>query len=101
MHMSDSGICHLDHIISDKPDICFIDWFSTWYKVNKEKFLPYLNTIIKKLSDNKIKLVFLYLPRQDFEEARGIMYEESQNYLKELDIPFIDLRYEIEKKNIY
>lgn len=100
MHIQDAGICYLDNVISDKPDICFIDWFSTQFKGNKELFLPYLNTIIKKLTDNKIKLVFLYLPKQTFEESRGIMYEESQNYLKELDIPFIDIKYNIEKNNI-
>tara|TARA_B100000886_G_C20415808_1_gene489221 strand:- start:1427 stop:2326 length:900 start_codon:yes stop_codon:yes gene_type:complete len=100
MHMSDAGICYLDNIILDKPDICFIDWFSTGFVGNKERILPYLNTIIKKLNDNKIKLVFLYLPRHPFEEFRGIMYDESQNYLKELGIPFIDIKSNIEKNNI-
>lgn len=100
MHMFDAGICYVNNIISYSPDICFIDWFSTGYLNNIKNFLPYLNTIIKKLNDNNIKIIFLYFPRKNFEDLRKIMYEESQNYLKELNIPFIDLKYEIEKNNI-
>jgi hypothetical protein len=47
LHLTDAGICKIDHIIENKPNICFIDWFSTHYiETNKEKLYSYLDIIV-------------------------------------------------------
>lgn len=28
MHIYDAGICFINNVINDKPNYCFIDWFS-------------------------------------------------------------------------
>jgi hypothetical protein len=102
MHISDAGIIYIDEVLKNKPNICFIDWFSTGYLVKKIDFLPYLDTIITKFSDNKVKLVFLFLPRNPFEELRDIMYKDAKEYLTECNITYIELDeiYNNLKKNI-
>ena len=31
MHLFDAGICKIDEVVNENPNICFIDWFSTGF----------------------------------------------------------------------
>ena len=42
MQLSDAGICLIDKFIEIRPDICFVDWFSTWYMNQDGKFNLYI-----------------------------------------------------------
>jgi len=89
MHLFDAGICFIDDILLNKPDICFIDWFSTGYKSTDPSW--YLNTIVYKFTKASCRLVFLFLDRNPLEDDRIAMYDSVKLYCKKYGIPYLEL----------
>lgn len=82
MHLNDAGICFIDDILKLKPDICFIDWFSTAYIDRDGEAKIYLQTILQKLSLIRCRVVFLFFPYLGC-EGKIRFYEEMKEYLNE------------------
>jgi hypothetical protein len=92
MHLNDAGICKIDEIILEDPNICFIDWFSTGF-ITKDKEYLYilLDCIVRKLILINCKIVFLLLDRLDMSENRIVMYNHIMNYANVYNINYIEL----------
>jgi hypothetical protein len=97
MHLYDAGMIYINTILDFKPDICFIDWFSTGFITYDPNI--YLNTIINKFSNNNCKLIFLFFPRNPFEKSRKDMYNIVQKYLNLNNINYLDISNEFADLN--
>lgn len=82
MHLSDAGICFIDEILKLKPDVCFVDWFSTGYKDQDGEAKIYLQTILQKLSLINCRVIFLFFPYLRC-EGKDKFYVEMKEYLRE------------------
>lgn len=92
MHICDAGIVFINDIVNLKPDICFIDWFSTgWLTTDYNIILKYIDNILLKLTEINCKVIFLYLPRSPFETKRIKFYELTHKILNEYDVQYIDI----------
>lgn len=93
MHLPDAGICFVDKVADLKPDICFIDWFSTWYANQDGKFNLYLDAITEKLQKTGCRVIFLFLPNNRGLEECDVaqFYTVAKSYLKNKKIEFIPL----------
>lgn len=81
MHLNDAGLCKINEIIDLKPDVCFIDWFSTGFiPTEKGYFFRLLDCLVRKLMLINCKICFLLFDRLDFCEKRLIMYKNVINY---------------------
>lgn len=80
MHLSDAGVCFVDEVVKNKPEICFLDWFSTSKTDYGEKINDYLDAIIYKLYKNNIKPVFLLFPISEMLQTRLEMYDNIRKY---------------------
>ena len=97
MHLNDAAMCFMDNAIAEKPEICFIDWFSTGYNEISTSTEEYIDTIIHKFSQIQCKLVFLFLAYDD-NPAKAKFYTFCKKVLREREMAFIDLHDEIERK---
>lgn len=92
-HLNDAGVSYLDDVIAFEPKYCFIDWFSTGYiKYNEDKFdeiIEYVNTIIYKLINNNITIVFLTFP--DLTVDKEEVYLKLNSYLSSMYVPTLDI----------
>ncbi len=91
MHLNDAGICFIDEVLKEKPNYCFIEWFSTGYVESNVNFVKLIETIILKFSESKCKLVFLFFPVKSFDKKRAKMISVCKKILFKYDIAFIDL----------
>jgi hypothetical protein len=91
MHLDDAGICFIDEVIEYKPDVCFIDWFSTAKTNYGNNISTYLNTILYKLLNNNIKPIFLLLPISEMVKSRLEMYKNVKQYALDYNINCIDV----------
>lgn len=93
MHLSDAGICFVDKVVAVRPDICFVDWFSTWYANQDGKFSLYLDAITEKLQRTGCRVIFLFLPSNRGSEECDVakFYADAKSYLKKKKIEFIPL----------
>lgn len=84
MHLSDAGICFVDKVIAERPDICFVDCFSTGYMNQDEKFNLYIDAIVEKLQKINCRTIFLFFPQnKDLEISDWkSFYQICKNYLK-------------------
>jgi len=81
MHLNDAGLCKINEIIDLKPDVCFIDWFSTGFiATEKGYFFSLLDCLVRKLMLINCKICFLLFDQLDFCEKRLIMYKNVINY---------------------
>ncbi len=85
--------CHINQaiwLVNDiinivpKPKCCFLEWITSVYKPQKENLRSFLIIIVKKLIENDIIPIFLYLYKTDIEDYLDIIdtYEEIANYYK-------------------
>jgi hypothetical protein len=92
-HLNDAGVCYIDTVLDFKPEYCFIDWFSTGYiKYNENKWDEiqlYIDTIIHKFYSSGVKLIFLTFP--DLTVDKKEIYSKINNYLKSIDVPYLDI----------
>ena len=91
MHLFNAGIVFINEVIQNKPDFCFIDWFST--RVILENPMIYLDTIIYKLilNNSNCKICFLLFDRLNICQDRLKMYDKIKNYAKQHNIYYIEL----------
>ena len=91
MHLSDAGICFVDKVVKSKPEICFVDWFSTAYSNQDSNLELYIDAIAEKLLKIDCRVIFLFLPNKrnakecDWEN----LYSCAKNYLKKQGLEFI------------
>lgn len=90
MHLCDAGVCYIDYVLKYRPDICFIDWFSTGYNICGKETLEYLETIVYKLVKAKCKPVFLFLPHKN-KETRSAFYKYCKKFLDDKNLPYLDI----------
>jgi hypothetical protein len=91
-HIFPGAIIHLDTVLQNKPDILFIDWFSTGYTNQNENTLAALHTLLLKAN---CYLIFLFLPREDH-SSRISFYSYLKNILRQYNIAFIDIAEQFE-----
>lgn len=93
MHLSDAGICFVDKIVAVHPDICFVDWFSTWYMDQDGKFDFYIDTIVEKLQKIDCRVIFLFfLQNKDLKVSDWkSFYQTCKNYLKHQGVECISI----------
>ncbi len=91
MHLNDAGICFIDKVVELKPEICFVDWFSTAYSNQDSNLELYIDAIAEKLLKVDCRVIFLFLPNKrnakecDWEN----LYSFAKNYLKKQGLEFI------------
>lgn len=96
MHLSDAGICFVDKVVETHPNICFVDWFSTWYMDQDGKFDLYIDAIVEKLQKIDCRVIFLFFPQnKDLKVSDWkSFYQTCKNYLKNQGVEYISV-YEI------
>lgn len=83
--------CHINQaiwLVNDiialfpKPKCCFLEWITSVYKPHKEDLAVFLAIIIRKLIENDIVPIFLYLYKTDIDEYLDLLhtYEEIASY---------------------
>lgn len=95
MHLCNAGICFIDNIVKLKPNICFVDWFSTGYNNEDSEACIYINTIAKKLIDIKCRVIFLFFPFQN-DDKKSFFYKNIKNYLTSKKMEFISIDEQID-----
>ena len=91
MHISDAGICFINNVINDKPNYCFIDWFSTGF-INADGYIKqFIDTIVLKLIEIDCIPIFLLLDRKDMCSKRLDMYNYVIDYAKQNNIDYISM----------
>lgn len=90
MHLNDAGVTYIDDILKYNPNYCIIDWFSTGYTMINNNTNKYIDTIIRKFTKNKCKLIFLFLPRTDT-PTRIKYYNFCKKRLDQFNILYLDL----------
>lgn len=90
MHLKYAGVCMINNVLECKPNIVFIDWFSTGYINTNDETINCLDTIVSVFSKNNIKLIFLFFPRKDHNE-RINFYLFCKKYLNDKKLFYIDL----------
>lgn len=90
MHLNDAGICYIDRVLEKKPNICFVDWFSTDYNKCDEKTIEYLDTIVYKFTKAKCKLIFLFMQYRNSPDKREF-YDFCKKYLSDRKLYYIDI----------
>lgn len=93
MHLNDAGICFIDKVVELKPEICFVDWFSTWYINQDGKFNLYIDVIAEKLLKIGCRVIFLFCVRNKDVKISDwkTFYAETKNYLKSEKLEYIAL----------
>lgn len=93
MQLSDAGICFIDKVIEVRPDICFVDWFSTWYMNQDGNLSLYLDAIAEKLQKINCRVIFLFFPQnKDLNIADWkYFYQTCENYLKNKGVEYVSL----------
>ena len=89
-HLYDAGVCYIDNVLEKKPNICFIDWFSTDYNECDEKTIEYLDTIVYKFTRAECKLVFLFMQYRNNPDKREF-YDFCTKYLSDRNLSYIDV----------
>lgn len=99
MHLKDAGISYIDECLAHKPNICFIDWFTTGYKDCNQQTLDYLDTIICKFTKAGCKLVFLVLPQEKV-EGKPEFHNFCVEHIKKYKIPVLRIDQMVEEKDV-
>ena len=91
MHLKDAGIIYIDKVVSSKPDICFIDWFSTIYNGEDDLWKEYINAIIIKLYRINCRPIFLFLPHAFDGLVKDEFYVDASKYLDNINVDYISI----------
>jgi len=91
MYITDAGICFIDDVVSEKPDYCFLDWFSPACYRPPNKINEYLDVIIEKLFNINCHPIFLFLYRKQMDPGWFIMFDYLKEYASNYGIKYIDL----------
>ena len=91
MHISDAGICFINNVINDKPNYCFIDWFSTGF-INADGYIKqFIDTIVLKLIEIDCVPIFLFLDGKDMCSKRLDMYNYVINCAKQNNVDYLSM----------
>jgi hypothetical protein len=99
-HLHDAGICFIDDVLQENLNYCFIDFFSTDYTTISDITLTYIDTIIYKFTNVNVKLIFLFLLKDDT-STRLPFYNFIKDYLHSKNIYYIDINEYIEFSSEY
>ena len=93
MHLNDAGICLVDRVVQSRPEICFIDWFSTYYVGQDGKSALYIDSIAEKLLKIGCRVIFLFCARNNDVKVLDWkrFYSETKNCLKNKGLEYIAL----------
>lgn len=89
-HLYPAGVCHLEKVVEEQPNLCLVEWFVTGYNSQNQTTIDSINTIVYKLSEINCKIVFLFLPKENSKDRMGF-YNFIKNYLDKINISYIDL----------
>ena len=79
MHLSDAGICFIDKVVESKPEICFVDWFSTAYSNQDSNLKLYIDAIAEKLLKIDCRVNFFFCRIREIQRnATGKIYIHVQ-----------------------
>ena len=98
MHLCDAGMCFLDQVLENKPNYCYIDWFSTGYRSTGDETMEYINTLIARLTLIQCKIVFLFLPYR--EDDKRDFYLHCKTILSNKNIHYLAIDELVEPKDI-
>jgi len=105
MHLTDAGICFIDEVVRYKPDVCFLDWFSTAmidyrYGTSLE---TYLDCLIYKLLKAGIRPIGLLFPALEESRERTEMrlefYNQVTRYFHSYNLEIINLYESLSRNN--
>ena len=91
MYITDAGICFIDDVIAQKPDYCFLDWFSPACYRPPEKINEYLDVIVEKLFNINCRIIFLFFYRKQMDPGWFVMFDYLKEYASNYGINYIDL----------
>lgn len=93
MHLNDAGICFVDKAVQTRPDICFIDWFSTAYTGLDSKSDLYIDAIAEKFLNINCRVIFLFFPNlRDLTTCPWKQfYAFAKNHIKKQGLEHISL----------
>jgi len=91
MYITDAGVCFIDDVISQKPEYCFLDWFSPACYRPPEKIEEYLDAIIEKLLSINCHPIFLFLYIKHMDPGWFEMFEYIKDYGVKYNINYVDL----------
>ena len=91
MHIYDAGISFINNVINDKPNYCFIDWFSTGF-INADSYIKqFIDTIVLKLIEINCVPIFLLFDRKDMCTKILDMYNYVTDYANQNNINYISM----------
>lgn len=90
MHLKDAGICFVDKVISIKPNVCIINWFSTDYKNEDGCVIEYIKMLIEKFNKINTRVIFLFLPNRNSYDWYSF-YLFLKQKLKVLNLEYIPI----------
>ena len=89
-HFNDAGFYNLQKVISERPDVCVLEWNTTGLV---EFDIKKMNSVLGRLIENNIYIAFLILPRRDTNMKGNRRAEELIMDISEtLEIPLLDIR---------
>lgn len=91
MYITDAGICFIDDIICQKPEYCFLDWFSPACYRPPEKIEEYLDAIVEKLLNINCHVIFLFFYRKQMDPGWFQMFDYLKQYANQYNIVCYDL----------
>jgi len=91
MYITDAGICFADQVVSEKPNYCFLDWFSPACYRPPEKIDQYLDAIVEKLLEINCCPIFLFFYRQQMDPGWFEMFDYLKRYASQYNINYVDL----------
>jgi hypothetical protein len=91
MQLGNAGICMIDKIILQKPNICFIDWFTPCKTYTYNDLCIYLDVIVRKLMLINCQIVFLLFDSNPLYSTKLSMYNDVIKYSNEYNLNYIKL----------
>lgn len=91
MHLNDAGMIFMDDVLKWDPEYCFIDWTSTGFIADYDAIKIYIETIIRKFTQKKCKLIFLFIPEKSKNLQKTKMHQDCKRLLAEYGIFYLDL----------
>lgn len=91
MHIVNAGICFIDTVLEFKPDVCFLEWFTSGCYEVKDGLLDSWNAILYKFSKVNCKLILLVLPRPDWDAERERFATVSIAHMSQYGVQTINL----------
>jgi hypothetical protein len=86
-----AGVCMIDTVLTHRPNICFIEWFTPHMIPDDNTLYASFDTMICKFTKAQCQLVFLILPRKDYNPNLEKLYTKVTEYGNKFAIKTISL----------